>query len=566
MIKYMSSDTGRTLAAYRRQTQRIGMPHLASRVFNAPLMIHPKKLDAILHVIGPRLGITSFRASEEAITDEAYDFMHPHKRDGGGEDGANGPVVMIPVYGTLVKRGGYVGESGMTSYDAVTEMTNAAMQDTNVKALLFDIDSPGGEAAGLFDFCQYLTSLRGSKPMIGISNDMAFSAAYALASCMDKLFVTGIGGVGSIGVYMLHVDQSKADAQKGVEYTYIYSGDKKVDMNPHEPLSKSALAEAQAEVDRIRDMFVQLVAANRNVDAKKISDTEAGTFMGDLAVPMLADGVATFDEAVAFAVASGAQKRTFTITREMSEDDPTNGKHITGFINNATYTMVDGTDAWRARSLQSLVKKAKEQQVFAAEMLHGIAKGIVVMRAFGTLHMSTQKDASDVGVIRGLLAPYNSMSCNLGGFYETYQPGCFKRFLESDDDALVLAYHNPEHVLGRRSAGTARFWEDKDGLWYEADLPDTQVARDLKTSVERGDVKGSSAAFYITQHRWEQRSGGRVRIVEEASLVEGSPHSFVAYSETSAVTSEEQMSAHQELLGYKARLLKLKQQGAQYTK
>lgn len=486
--------------------------HIMQRVFNTPLMIHRPKLDAILHVIGPRIGLSPNMIIE---VDEAYlqeKREEPQKQVG--------PVAVIPVQGTLVKRGGYMDSmSGLTSYDSLRGMVQEAMDDPQVKTLLFDIDSPGGEAAGLFDFADWLTSLRGEKQMIGISNDAAYSAAYAIASCMDKLFVTSVGGVGSIGVYALHVDQSGRDRQNGLTFTYVQSGAKKTDGNPHEPLDKSALAEMQQHVDKIRDMFVSLVARNRSVDAKKIYDTEAALFMGEEGIPMLADGVANYDEVMVEAMSGVKAKRTIPVRLPDRE-------------------LLD---------------------------MNNPRKDLIMTRDFGTLNFvktsaSVLAEGQHVidaphGRISGVLAPYEVLSCDLGGFREVYSAGCFKKSLETGDP-LLLAFHDPSKVLGRKSVGTARFWEEADGLHYEADLPDTQDARDLKVLIERGDVRGASAAFFIERYRWETRGGERVRVVEQAELVEGSPHSFTAYKDTTAGADQAASAALDELIGVRLRLLR----------
>src|ERR1051326_5701296 len=163
----------------------MSLVHLATRIFNTPLAIHPEKLSTLLHVLGPRLGL---RAD---MIPKAGDVVPGQRRDAGGGEPI-GPVAMIPavamipVYGTLVKRSSNVdAESGLTSYAALRSKVDAAMKSPIVKSLLFDMDSAGGEVSGLFDFCSYLGSVRGTKPMIGIANDMAFSAAYAVASCME---------------------------------------------------------------------------------------------------------------------------------------------------------------------------------------------------------------------------------------------------------------------------------------------------------------------------------------------------------------------------------------------
>jgi HK97 family phage prohead protease len=162
-----------------------------------------------------------------------------------------------------------------------------------------------------------------------------------------------------------------------------------------------------------------------------------------------------------------------------------------------------------------------------------------------------------------LVAPYNQLSCDLGGFKEIFQPGCFSECLKTDDP-LALWGHDPKFVLGCKSAGTARFLERPDGLYFEADAPMTQWATDLLTSMRRGDIKSSSAAFFILKPRWEYRDSQKVRVIEQAKLVEGSVVSFAAYDSTSASVAAEkeasayaalQVAAEQEHLKARLRLL-----------
>ncbi len=202
--------------------------------------------------------------------------------------------------------------------------------------------------------------------------------------------------------------------------------------------------------------------------------------------------------------------------------------------------------------------------------MHG-GKTILALRKFGSAALNlVQGSGSTAAIARvsGVLAPYDSASCDLGGFCEVYLPGCFADSLKNDDP-LILHTHNIESILGCKSAGTARFSDEADGLHYEVDLPDTQIARDLRVSMERGDIKGSSAAFFIDQYRWENRAGVRTRVIEKARLVEGGPHGFAAYSSSSAAVvqepavqeslfAEETVSNNEiEQLGARLRLLKV---------
>jgi hypothetical protein len=95
--------------------------------------------------------------------------------------------------------------------------------------------------------------------------------------------------------------------------------------------------------------------------------------------------------------------------------------------------------------------------------------------------------------------------------------------------------HNDQYVIGRQSAGTARFWEERDGLHADADAPDTTWANDMLASMYRKDLDQASAAFWILQSRWEKTGDGvKVRVVERALLRDASVVSFAAYEASSA--------------------------------
>ena len=103
----------------------------------------------------------------------------------------------------------------------------------------------------------------------------------------------------------MHVDQSEKDAQDGVHYTTVFAGERKNDLNPHEPISSEAHAFLKAEVNRIYGLFVETVARHRGIEPSAVRDTEAGLFFGQAAVAMgLADAVGTFDDALEQLLAS----------------------------------------------------------------------------------------------------------------------------------------------------------------------------------------------------------------------------------------------------------------------
>ena len=101
-----------------------------------------------------------------------------------------------------------------------------------------------------------------------MANEGALSAAYAIASAADRLYVTRTGEVGSIGVVAVHVDESGADAKAGLAWTFVFAGERKVDGNAHEPLSERARTTIQADVDRLYAEFCSLVASNRGISSE----------------------------------------------------------------------------------------------------------------------------------------------------------------------------------------------------------------------------------------------------------------------------------------------------------
>jgi len=262
------------------------LPHIIGRVFNTPLLISRAKLDVILGVLAPRLRGESVNAGQPPAM-RSYDLT---------PDG----IAIIPVIGTLVRRTvGLEAESGLTSYAGIGQQLSAALADSAVKAILLDIDSPGGEAGGVFDLADQIVAARKTKPIWASANDDAFSAAYAVAAAASKIYVSRTGGVGSIGVIAMHLDQSQADADEGLKYTAIYAGAHKNDMTPHEPLSDPARATIQTEVDRVYEIFATSVAHMRGMGIEAVKATEAGLFFGEDAVTAgLADKLGTFSDAL----------------------------------------------------------------------------------------------------------------------------------------------------------------------------------------------------------------------------------------------------------------------------
>lgn len=277
-------------------------PHLAARLFNTPLLVHPGKLDAIIAGMGGRL--LGGAVHLDAVADSAgiAPEMFSTRRGERGDTGyaVTDGVAVIHASGALVHRSRMDGASSyLLGYNELAIQVEAAQADPNVHAILQVWDSPGGEVSGAFEYAQRMHALRGSKPMWAIADSMAASAAYLGGSAFEHLAVSSTGYVGSIGVVMRHVDFSRALDNDGIRVTHIFAGSHKVDGNPYEPLPQDVRADMQSEIDGLYTMFVDAVAQHRGISAESVRATQAQVYRGQAAVSMgLADRVATTDQLI----------------------------------------------------------------------------------------------------------------------------------------------------------------------------------------------------------------------------------------------------------------------------
>lgn len=309
--------------------------HIADRVLNRPLMLLPEKLALIASVLEGRISID---ASE--LRDIEVDA---HLREGPGAsrfvgtseatDGKSKPyrvqngVAVISILGSLVNRGAWIGaRSGMTSYEGIGYQLDTAASDPDVRTVLLDIDSPGGEAVGAFEAADKVRSLAKSKEVVAMINGMAASAAYAIASAATRIVSTPSGVSGSIGVVLMHADYSHALHDKGVKPTLIHAGAHKVDGNPYEPLTENVRADLKAEVDQFYSLFVSGVAKGRKgrMTEKSIRGTEARTYIGASALEAgLVDEIGSFETVLADLSGRSARSSTSNQRKATTMNDMT---------------------------------------------------------------------------------------------------------------------------------------------------------------------------------------------------------------------------------------------------
>ena len=280
---------------------------IAARAFNTLLLVEPSKALAFLSGLGPRILGQHVETvdSDGALDGAAYlparasilagNLTERLQQHGNTPYPVVDGIAVIEIAGVLIHRGGWIGQSsGQTSYEGIAAQIEAAARDPSVRAVALEIDSFGGEVAGVFDLADRIRAIRGTKPVWAFVAEHAFSAGYALASQADRILLPRTGAVGSIGVVVMHADLSGQLDQDGVRVTLIHSGQHKVDGNPYEPLPENVHNDIQREIDVLRFLFAETVAAGRagRLSQEAALATEAATYRGAEAVAAgLADEV-----------------------------------------------------------------------------------------------------------------------------------------------------------------------------------------------------------------------------------------------------------------------------------
>ncbi len=186
----------------------------------------------------------------------------------------HGQVALLPIHGTITQRGSDWDEIfGGTATQGFEAAFQRAVDSDRIKAIVLDVDSPGGTTAGVEQAADRVFRARGSKPIVAVANSQAASAAYWIASSADSFVASPGADVGSIGVFRMHQDVSKAMDDMGVATTFIAEPEHKVEGNPFQPLSEDAVAHHKEQVHDTYLAFNGAVARNRGVTTAVARET-----------------------------------------------------------------------------------------------------------------------------------------------------------------------------------------------------------------------------------------------------------------------------------------------------
>lgn len=285
------------------------LEHVLAAVYTEPWAIEPRRGAVLARVVQRRA--TGVRLTnqeiQEAVGEERAE-MNARLVATQRVNAARAGVAVVPIFGVLVHRGALDNSSGMTSLELVHAKLRAAVADPDVQTILLDVDSPGGEVAGTPELAEFIRGIE--KPVVACANSMACSAAFWIATAADELVVTPSGEVGSVGVLMIHEDDTEQLAAEGITRTVIAEPEHKGEL--WSALTPEAKEWLEQRARAIYGDFVNALARNRGVSAATVREKFGGgriVSARDALAAAMVDRVATFEATLERLLAGGRVRR-----------------------------------------------------------------------------------------------------------------------------------------------------------------------------------------------------------------------------------------------------------------
>ncbi len=189
----------------------------------------------------------------------------------------DGNVAIIGIKGPIMgERGGNFLFSDVTSSTEIRKLIRKADKNPNIKAIIFEINSPGGTAVASDEIANEIKKI--NKTTVAWIREIGTSGAYWIASSTDMIVANRMSITGSIGVIASYLEFSGFLTDHNVSYERLVSGQYKDIGSPFKELTPREKVLFQKSIDKIHDFFVEEVAANRNLKKKDVEKIATGLF------------------------------------------------------------------------------------------------------------------------------------------------------------------------------------------------------------------------------------------------------------------------------------------------
>jgi signal peptide peptidase SppA len=327
-------------------------------------------------------------------------------------------VAIMGIEGALFPKANLMTDiSGATSYDMLRLDLQAALDDSKVKAILLNIDSPGGAVKGCSELTQAIYEARGRKPIVAYVRGQMASAALMIGTAADRIIVNDMAEIGSLGCMMTLRTTDDPKGSKTYEFISSQSPNKNID-----PGTDAGAKAYQDRVDAMASVFVETVARNRGVDVQTVLSGfgRGGIFIGKDAVQAgLADSLGNFEAVLADLAAAkeaGGNRNTRSKGNSMSENSGATVAETTPVDVNAAIsaavTSALAAERTRAASLNTI---ASAHGVAADVLAKAIGENTSVEAfALAVAAMAAEKGAATVAALKADDTPVAAVAASAG--------------------------------------------------------------------------------------------------------------------------------------------------------
>lgn len=249
-----------------------------------------------------------------------------------------GNIAVIPVSGIIMGEKSGPFSSGIVSSKTVVKLIKKADKKSEVKALIIEINSPGGSAVASAEIANAITKVK--KPVVAVIREAGASGGYWIASATDKIYANELSITGSIGVISSYLEFADFIDRYNITYRRLVAGENKDIGNPFAKLTQKKEELLQIKLDKIHAIFIKTVAKNRNLSEEKVKEIADGFFMlGIEALEIgLIDEIGDRDSAIKYL----EEKLNITAKTAEYKKDKTLGEILMGASSGFSYSIGQG--------------------------------------------------------------------------------------------------------------------------------------------------------------------------------------------------------------------------------
>lgn len=262
---------------------------IEAKLTNVPHLVHPATFETIINYL-ERRNSGDFQPEASVVEDEMGRYSY-NDESAVAIMNIDGPLSYKPI--TIFGM-----DCGGANYQAMKADFKYLVEQVGSKVVALNISSGGGEAYQCFATARYMRELADTNGVriVSFVDGLAASAAYALAVSADEIIVAEGSEVGSIGVLVRLMNDSKALEKEGYERTFVTAGKEKIPFAADGSFRPEFLADIQEKVDTLYNEFTGFVAERRNLSVESVVATEAKTFTPEKAMQLgLIDKVMTVE-------------------------------------------------------------------------------------------------------------------------------------------------------------------------------------------------------------------------------------------------------------------------------